>query len=205
MILARLLSPEDFGVFAIASAAMAFVMHVNDVGLIAATVQWCGRLEEMAPTASVMAVVFCVATYVALWLGAPVIADVANVPQASKVVLVLSAGILVDGLTVVRSAALMLNFRQDQLIRAMLAGLVANAVVAISLGMAGVGAYAFAGGLLAGSVVTGVLVFVWAKVPVAVGFDRAVARRLMVYGVPLAASLGVEAVLMNADYIIVGT
>ena len=52
LVLARLLTPDDFGVYAVALAAMTFVMHVNDVGLIAATVQWRGKLEEMAPTAA---------------------------------------------------------------------------------------------------------------------------------------------------------
>jgi PST family polysaccharide transporter len=53
-------------------------------------------------------------------------------------------------------------------------------------------------------VVTGVLVFVSADVPLRLGLDRAIAGRLLRFGLPLAASLGVEAVLLNADYIIVG-
>ncbi|MBV9161028.1 MAG: hypothetical protein JO281_05605 [Pseudonocardiales bacterium] len=39
-----------------------------------------------------------------------------------------------------------------------------------------------------------------AKVPVKIGLDRAIAGRLLRFGVPLAASLGVEAVLLNADW-----
>ena len=38
----RLLEPRDFGLYAVALAANAFLIHVNDVGLIAATVQWRG-------------------------------------------------------------------------------------------------------------------------------------------------------------------
>jgi PST family polysaccharide transporter len=43
-----------------------------------------------------------------------------------------------------------------------------------------------------------------AKVPVKMGLDTAIAKKLMRFGVPLAASLGVEAILMNADKVIVG-
>ena len=42
---------------------MYFVMHMNDAGLIAATVQWRGRIEEMAPTATTLALAFSVAIY----------------------------------------------------------------------------------------------------------------------------------------------
>jgi PST family polysaccharide transporter len=52
LVLARLLVPEDFGLFAIALAATQFAMHVNDMGVIAATVQWRGRVEDIIPTAN---------------------------------------------------------------------------------------------------------------------------------------------------------
>jgi O-antigen/teichoic acid export membrane protein len=204
LVLARLLTPDDFGVYAVALAAMAFVMHVNDVGLIAATVQWRGKLEDMAPTAATMAMVFSVIVYGFFWFAAPTIAAVAHTPEATNVIRVLTTVILVDGATAVRSAALMRTFRQDKLIRANLAGLVVNAAVAISLALAGAGPYAFAVAMAVSFFVTGVMVFLSAKVPVRVGFDRAIARQLMVFGLPLAASLGIEAVLLNADYIIIG-
>ena len=204
LVLARLLAPSDFGVFAVALAAMQFVMHVNDVGLIAATVQWRGKLEEMAPTAATMAAAFSVFIYAGFWFAAPVLASVTHLPEATGVVRLLTVVILIDGITAVRSAVLMREFRQHQLIRANLVGLVANAAVAISLAFAGAGPYAFAGGLVAGAAVTGVLVFRFAAVPVQAGFDRAIARRLMKFGIPLAASLGVEAVLLNTDYIVIG-
>jgi O-antigen/teichoic acid export membrane protein len=204
LILARLLTPDDFGVFAVALAAMAFVMHVNDVGLIAATVQWRGKLEDMAPTASAMAMTFSVIVYGFFWFAAPLIASVAHAPEATGVIRLLTTVILVDGITAVRSAALMRTFRQDKLIVANLVGLVVNAAVAISLAAEGAGPYAFAAGMVANFVVTGIMVFFGAKVPARLGFDRAIAKQLMVFGLPLAASLGIEAVLLNADYIIIG-
>src|SRR5205085_2522083 len=118
LVLARLLAPSDFGVYAIALAATAVLMHINDVGLIAATVQWRGRLEDMAPTAA--------------------------------------------------------------------------------------GAFSFAWGQVTGAAMTGLLVFLFGRVPFRYGFDRAIARKLLVFGVPLAASLGVEAVVTNVQFAVVG-
>jgi O-antigen/teichoic acid export membrane protein len=204
LVLARLLSPADFGTYAVALAAMQFVMHINDVGLIAATVQWRGRLSEMAATATTLAAGFSILIYLAFWFAAPVVADVAGVPEATRVIRLLTVVIVIDGITAVRSGALMREFRQDKLITANLVGLVVNAATSISLAAAGAGAMSFACGQVAAATVIGVMVMAAAGVPFEVGLDRDVVRRLMRFGIPLAASLGIEAILMNADYIIIG-
>ncbi|HEY3485265.1 MAG TPA: oligosaccharide flippase family protein, partial [Ilumatobacteraceae bacterium] len=80
----------------------------------------------------------------------------------------------------------------------------ANAAVAIPLAVAGAGAMSFAAGQVAGAVITACVVLRAARMPWRFGFDRAIAKRLMRFGVPLAAALGVEAVLLNIDYVVVG-
>ena len=204
LVLARLLSPADFGVFAIALAVTAFAMHVNDAGIIAACVQWRGKLEEMAPTGAVIALFSSIFVYGVIWLSAPTIAALSNAPEATPVIRLLTLVIVVDGITAVRAAALMRRFEQDRLQKAIMIGMVANAAVALPLGFAGAGAYSFAGGQLANSVVTGVIVFGMGNLPVRFGFDRDITKKLLKFGLPLAVSLGIEAVLLNADYMIVG-
>jgi O-antigen/teichoic acid export membrane protein len=137
-------------------------------------------------------------------VAAPWFAGLAGDREAAPVVRLLTAVILVEGVTAVRSGALMRHFQQDRLILANLIGLVVNATVAIVMADSGAGPYSFAGGQVAGAVVTGVLVFIWAAVPVQVGLDRQIAGKLMRFGVPLAASLAVEAVLMNVQFMIIG-
>src|SRR2546430_2082464 len=203
-ILARLLVPEDFGLYAIALTATQFVIHVNDVGIIAATVQWRGRIEDMAATATTLAIAFSAAWYVLFWLVAPAFAELAGSPAATTVVRLLTATILVDGITAVRVAALQRGCRQDRLTKAIMAGFVANMTLAITLAANGSGPYSFVFGQLAASVVTGVLVMLFAGLPLRFGLDRAVTARLVRFGVPLAIGLGVESVLLNADYVIVG-
>lgn len=204
MVLARLLTPEDFGLYAIALGAMYFVMHVNDVGLIAATVQWRGRIEEMAPTATTLALAFSVAIYGLFFVFAPAFAGLAGNPDAAPIVRVLTLVMIVDGVTAVRAGYLVRTFQQHRITTGNLLGLIANAAVAISLALYGVGAMSFAAGQVTGAAVTGAFVLWSAHMPWRFGFDRAVARRLMTFGVPLAMALGVEAILLNADYVIVG-
>jgi O-antigen/teichoic acid export membrane protein len=204
LVLARLLAPEDFGTFAIALAATAVLMKINDVGLIAATVQWRGRLEDMAPTAATMAILFATAIYGLFWLAAPAFSAAAGNPAAAPVVRLLALTIVIDGVTAVRSGAIMRTFQQDKLTAANACGLVVNAIVSITLAAGGAGAFSFAWGQLGGAFVTGIVVFVFGRVPMRMGFDRAIARKLMRFGIPLAASLFVEAVLLNIQFAIVG-
>ena len=63
LVMVRLLAPHDFGLYAVALAANAFLIHVNDMGMIAATVQWRGEVEDMAATATTMAIAFSLAWY----------------------------------------------------------------------------------------------------------------------------------------------
>lgn len=202
--LARLLTPADFGLYAVALSAMYFVMHVNDVGLIAATVQWRGRLSDIAPTATTLALVFSVLIYSFFWILAPSFAALAGSSEAAPLVRLLTTVILIDGVTAVRAASLLRSFRQDQITRANLGGLLVNAVVAISLALNGAGPFSFVGGQVAGALVTGGFVMWMARVRWQLGFDSVTARKLMRFGLPLALGLGVEAILLNIDYVIVG-
>ncbi|GAA4589174.1 lipopolysaccharide biosynthesis protein [Planotetraspora phitsanulokensis] len=204
LILARLLAPSDFGIYAVALAATQFVMTVKDIGIMAATVQWRGKLEDMAPTASLMALISAVLLYGVFWLGAPAFAELAGNADAAPVVQLLTAVILVEAVTAVRTAALMRRFQQDRLTMSLLAGFVVNAAVAITLAASGAGPYSFAWGQVAGAVVTGVFVLFAAKMPFRLGLDRAIAVKLLKFGIPSAAGTGLEAVLLNVGYIIVG-
>ncbi|MEU6715900.1 oligosaccharide flippase family protein [Nonomuraea sp. NPDC046802] len=204
LILARLLAPGDFGVYAVALAATAFVMSVKDLGIMVATMQWRGRLEEMAPTATVLSFLSAMGLYAVFWAGAPAFAAMAGTPQAAPVVRLLTAVIIVEGFTAVRSATLIRRFEQDKLTLAIGIGFAVNAVVAIVLAVNGAGAFSFAFGQVAQSVVTGVIVFFAARLPVRLGLDRAVAVKLLKFGLPSAAGIGLESVLLNAGYIVVG-
>jgi O-antigen/teichoic acid export membrane protein len=204
LVLARLLVPDDFGAYAVALAATQFVIHINDIGLIPATIQWRGRLEDMAPTAATIAAGFSVVVYVGFWFAAAPFAHFSGVPEATPVIRLFTLTILVDGFTAVRSAYLLRTFQQKKYVQANMAGIAANAAVAIGLSLAGAGPMALAGGQVASSLATGTLVFIWARLPIRVGLNLPIARKLMAYGLPLTASLAVESVLEQADKVIVG-
>ncbi|MFI9846117.1 oligosaccharide flippase family protein [Nonomuraea sp. NPDC051941] len=204
LILARLLAPADFGVYAVALAATQFVMVVKDVGVMSAVVQWRGRLEDIAPTATTLTMISALGLYGIFWVGAPYFSALAGSAEATSVVRILTAVILVEAVTAVRSAALLRWFRTGKNAKAVLAGFLVNAPVAIILAVNGAGAYSFAWGQLAGAVVTGVFMLLYARLPYRFGFDRQIAAKLLRFGIPSAAGIALEIMLLNVGYIIVG-
>src|ERR1044072_7723197 len=68
----------------------------------------------------------------------------------------------------------------------------------------GAGVYSFVIGAVANSLVSGILVFIWAKMPLRLGFERAIARKLLGFRAPLSVSLAIEALVLHADAIIIG-
>jgi O-antigen/teichoic acid export membrane protein len=204
LVLARLLVPSDFGLFAIALSATQFAIHVNDMGVIAATSQWRGRVEDMIPTGTTVALLFSAGWFALFWVAAPWFAALAGSPEATPVVRLLTATILIDGVTAVRVGMLQRRFQQDKLTMAILAGLMVNAPVAIILAARGAGPYSFVVGQLCQSVVTGAIVLYLARLPFRLGFDREVGRMLLRFGTPLAAGLAAESALLYSDSIVVG-
>ncbi|WP_066942300.1 oligosaccharide flippase family protein [Microtetraspora fusca] len=202
--LARLLSPADFGVYAVALAATQLVMVVKDIGVMAAVVQWRGRLEEVAPTATTLAMISAVTLYGVFWVGAPYFSRLAGSEEAVPVVRLLTAVILIEAVTAVRTAALLRGFQVAKTSRAVLAGFAVNAPVAIALAAHGAGPSSFAWGQVAGAVVTGVSMLGYARLPWRMAFDRRTAARLLRFGVPSAAGMALEAALLNVGYVIVG-
>jgi O-antigen/teichoic acid export membrane protein len=204
LVLVRLLAPHDFGLYAIALAANAFVIHVNDMGMIAATVQWRGEVAEMAATATAMAIAFSVSWYALFWMVAPALADLAGSPDATPLVRLLTLTIVLDGITAVSVGVLQRRFQQDVLMKAIAVGFVFNACISVTLALNGAGAYCFVIGALAQSLVVAVIVLRVARMPFRLGFDRAVARRLITFGAPLAVGLGIESILLFSDSVVVG-
>ncbi|MEU7888151.1 oligosaccharide flippase family protein [Microbispora bryophytorum] len=204
LVLARVLAPEDFGLYAVALAANQILFYINDAGIVAATVQWRGKIEEMLPTATAMVLALSATVYGVFWWLAPFFAGLAGNPEAAPLVRLLTVSILIDGFVSVRSAVMLRRFQQDKIAKANMAGVAVQVALAIVLALNGAGAYSFAVGNVACSLVGGVLLFAWAGVPLRLALRRDIAVRLLRFGLPLAASLGVEAVVLNADAIIVG-
>jgi O-antigen/teichoic acid export membrane protein len=205
VVLARLLTPRDFGEFAIALIAVSVVMTINELGVIPAIVRWTGDIKEATTTATTIAVGNSFLLYAVVFVSAPWFADAMDAPDATWLARVLCLTIIVDGLIAIPLAQLARELRQGAQTSAEIVGMVVMVAMSIGMAAAGAGASSMAWGRVAGSAVTGVIMIACAPFLGRPRFDWPVARRLLKFGVPLALSMLLAEAVLNVDYIVVGS
>src|ERR1022692_486374 len=204
VLLARLLGPHAFGTFAVALVALMALLSFNDLGVSLAIVRWEGKPAEIAPTVATLSVASSLIIYGGCFLGAPAFASAMGAPAATGVIRVLALNVVVDGIVATPAALMQRSFRQD---RKMIGDQVNNWLgVAVSVGLAwqGFGAMSLAIGRMTGAVAAGILFVVLSPEPLRFGFDRAKARALCRFGLPLAGSSIIVFAVTSMDQLVVG-
>jgi O-antigen/teichoic acid export membrane protein len=200
--LARILGPEEFGTFAVATVMLLAVLSFNELGVSLAIVRWSGSPHEIAPTVATLATAASAVLALAAFVAAPAFCAAMGAPAATDVVRVLALTIVISGIVAGPAALLQRDFRART--RALIdqAGTWTGSSVAIGTAIGGMGAMSLATGRLAATSVT--LVLFLRAAPIRFGFDRSVARRLLSFGLPLAGSSIVFFAAAYADQLIVG-
>jgi O-antigen/teichoic acid export membrane protein len=111
MVLARLLTPQDFGLFAMVTTVMGFLRVFKDAGLSTVTVQREGITHAQVSNLFWINVAMSGTISVILIVGAPAIAWFYREPRLVGVTLVLSSTFLLSGLTVQHAALLSRQMR----------------------------------------------------------------------------------------------
>jgi PST family polysaccharide transporter len=202
---ARILVPKDFGVFAVALVVLQLLLSLNDSGVSSAIVSWPGKIEEIAATGATLIMVATGILYAALFLTAPLLADAFNVPQAADILRVLALGVVIDAFFAVPSASITRSFNQHHRAIADGASLVVSSVVLIVLAIGGLGTWALVWGQLVGVLVGGLVILALAPMKLHFGWDRAIAAKLLRFGLPLTGSALFTFVMLNTDYIVIGS
>jgi O-antigen/teichoic acid export membrane protein len=150
LILARLLSPDDFGLLAIAMTAIGFLLSITDFGMIPALVQQ-PKLDSEHYHAAWTVIVARATTIAGLvFLSAPFIAGIFDEPRAAAILQVLAIRPLIEASASIRMADLMRNLRFRSLAVAKLSEGLLNTIVAIVLARH-FGVWALVFGALAGA------------------------------------------------------
>ena len=204
LILARILSPRDFGVYAVAFVALLITASVNDIGIEATLVRWPHDLDEVAPTATTIVMAFSTALFVAFWFAAPAFARAFNTPDGVGVIRLMSVGLIISGVFTVNSAMTNRTLRVHVRSSGEIAATVVCLCATLVLAKAGFGAYSLAWGNIGGNLVVGMVLLIWAPIRYRPGFHLPTARVLLRHGLPLAGAGLVFVAMLNTDNVVVG-
>lgn len=202
VVLARLLTPEEFGVYAIALAVQAVLISLADLGLGTDLVR-SKDPERIAPTVATIGLVSGVVLTTLVLLTAHPLASVLGSPDSGDVIGMLSLTFILSGAGLVPSAMLTRRFQQRKLLVIALVDLVISTVVTIALVAAGWGVISLAIGRIAAHVVTLVLQFAMSGTRPRYSFDSDVAGSVLRFGMPVASANMLSWALLNIDSIVI--
>ena len=113
IILARLLSPNDYGIIGILAVFMSVVSVFIDCGFSQALIRKQDRTQKDFSTEFLFNIGVGILGYLILYVTAPLISNFYNIPILTHVLRVLSLGIIINSLCVVQSAqfAIRLDFK----------------------------------------------------------------------------------------------
>jgi len=204
IVLARLLVPEDYGVYAVALVALNALLSMNELGVSLAIVRRSGDVSRIAPTVKTLAMASSLVLWLLMFLAAPHVASALEAPEATNVLRLLTLSVLIDAVTAVPSALMTRDFMQKERLIVDTAGFVVASTTAIVLAVAGFGAWALVWSALLGNVVNALFILRYSPDEHPYGFRRDVARELLAFGLPLAAASLLIMGLLNVDYVVIG-
>lgn len=148
-ILARLLTPDEFGIVGAALIAAGLIGTVANHGLLLTVVQRLDLEQRHRDTAFVMAAVGGVAAAIVMLILAPWVESVFGIEGVAEVLRALSLMPLMDSLAMMSNAVLQRNLEFSYLARIQIVSYVLGyAVVGIAAAVAGAGAWALVYGAL---------------------------------------------------------
>ena len=204
LVMARLLAPRDFGLYAVGAVVLAITASINDVGVEPTLTRWPGPLGPLIPTAWTMIMALTLVIFGAFWFLAPAFASLLHAPQGAGIIQLMSCALLINAAFVINSVVTAREFRQHVRTAALMAGMVVEISLTITLALSGFGAYSLAWGYVVSNLVTGAVLFFGTRVRFRPGFSWSVARTLANCGAPLAGAALVAVLVTNVDYLLVG-
>ncbi|HEX4702838.1 MAG TPA: lipopolysaccharide biosynthesis protein, partial [Pseudonocardiaceae bacterium] len=204
ILLARILAPADFGAFAVALVALTAVLSINELGVSLALVRWPGNPRDIAPTVTTISMVSSAILFGLCWIAAPEFAAQLGSPGATGVVRLLCSSVLIDGATAAAAQFTNREFRQGRRLVVDFANLTLSAGITVVLALAGFGPWSLAIGRLVGNGLSALLLFRLMELWPRPGFDRAQAKELIRFGLPLAGASLLVFAMLNVDYVVTG-
>lgn len=202
IVLARLLTPDEFGVYAVALTVQAILMTVADFGLSAELIR-SDQPERRAPTVATLGVVFGTLLAVGMALMANPMAALLGSPDSANVIVILSLTLLLGGVGVVPYATLQRNFHQRALFGVAAIDFLISTAITITLVIAGWGVMSLAVGRIVAQVSSVVLQFMLSGVRPRFGVDWEIAASVLRFGVPVGMANALSWALLNIDNVVI--
>ncbi len=203
-VVAHILSPHDFGVFAVALTAYMIISSAGELGVSSCLIRADLDIDSLAPTVATISVLSSAILAGAMVAFASPIAAALGSAAAAGPIRVMSLAMLLVGVFAVPNSQMVRDFRQDKVFLANAISFVPATALLIILAKSGSGPMAFAWSRVVGQFVVGCVLIAAAPRHYRPGLTRSALSVILRFGIPLAGANFVNYLLLNADFVFVG-
>ncbi len=204
IILARLLTPYDYGIVGMLTIFLTFSNVFIDSGFSRALIQKQDRTENDFSTTLIFNIVISVIIYSILFFAAPAISQFYKTPELLTLQRVLFLVIIFNSLTVVQSAKLQIkvDFKSIAIVNSVT--VILSGLIAIFAAYKGLGAWALVIQTLAKSLVSTVMFWIIGKWMPKTGFSKKSFKNLFGFGSKLLVSGLLSTTITNVYNLVIG-
>lgn len=202
IIVARILAPDQFGVFAVGLTVMSILMAITDLGLTVDLVR-SDNFDERAPTVATVSTVSGAVFTAALCLAAGPLADAMKVPQADSVIRLLAFVLFISGVAVVPYSRLLRDFRQKEIFQSYLLAFVISTIGLFLFVKLGMGALALGVSRLLAHASSSGMWFFQTRTGLRFGFNRDIAVSALKFSLPVAGVSLLTVIMLSVDNIVI--
>jgi lipopolysaccharide exporter len=202
-IVARLLTPHDFGVFAVATTVFTIVTAIGEFGVISCLSRADLNVESLAPTLWTVSLASSLLMAGVLYEFATPISASLGSRDAAGPVQTLAIVMVIWGIVAVPTAQCVRDFRADVIFWANALSFIPSVAVLLFLAKHGDGAMAFAWSRVAAQVTSGTVILLSVPKLHRPGMARDALSVLYKVGLPLACANFVGYIIQNVDYALI--
>jgi O-antigen/teichoic acid export membrane protein len=204
VILARLLSPSDFGIAAAATFFGQLAARLSAAGMGVALIRVKSLRDEHISVVFLVTIVLNVVAFATLVLAAPVIGTFYRSPDVARVMPLVALNFVVAGVSTVPRALLSRDLRYKELSACGTIDMLVALSLACLLAWLGYGYWSLIVGELVGASANGLVTWHWAKWRPRVRFSRTAFRELFSFGLGSYAKRLLDHAAQNVDNLVVG-
>lgn len=204
LIMARLLSPTDYGQISLIMLFIVISDVLVDSGFTNALIRKSNHVKQDFSTAFYFNFGIAVLCYVILFLISPWIAEFFNVPILKPLIRVQAISIIINSLVAVQLAMLTIKLDFKAIAKCNMTASIVSGIVGVVLAYIGLGVWALVWQTITASIITLICVCLICKWLPLAGFSKSSFRSMFSYGSKLLASSLINKVYQNLSTIIIG-
>ena len=204
IILARLLSPEDYGLIAMPLIFLALAQCLIDSGFTSAIIRKPSLKEEDLSTAFFFSVIVGIVCYIILFLLSDTIAGFYNVPELSNILRITALATIINPLCIVQQSVLTRKLEFKIQAKISIVSQLLTGVIGLSLAYSGFGVWSLVIQQIGGLLLRTILLWIFGKWYPKTGWSKVSFDYLWGYGSKILLSSILETIYSNIYPFIIG-